>query len=72
MGADWSSRSDRPWRKFQAQDDGYRWIMNDPVNMVLLVLGLFATMSLLLYVLARIDPQTDAAGAGGRHKVQSP
>ena len=46
--------------------------MNDPVNMVLLVLGLFATMSALLYVLARIDPQTDAAGAGSRHKAQSP
>ena len=38
--------------------------MNDPVHMVLLFLGFFATMSALLYVLARIDPQTDAAGAG--------
>ena len=38
--------------------------MNDPVHMMLLVLGFFATMSALLYVLARIDPQTDPDGAG--------
>ena len=34
--------------------------MNDLLHIGLLVLGPFATMSALLYVLARIDPQTDS------------
>jgi hypothetical protein len=35
--------------------------MNDVVDITLLVLGLLATMSALLYVLANIDPQTQKA-----------
>ena len=33
--------------------------MNELSDLVLLVLGIFATMSGLLYVLTAIDPQTD-------------
>jgi hypothetical protein len=35
--------------------------MNDLLHITLLVLGLLATMSALLYVLATIDPQTQRA-----------
>ncbi len=33
--------------------------MDNLLDILLLVLGLFTTMSALLYVLAAIDPQTD-------------
>ena len=35
--------------------------MNDLVDMMLLVLGFLTSMSVLLYLLARIDPQTDTS-----------
>ena len=35
--------------------------MNDLLDISLLVIGLFAAMSALLYVLATIDPQTERA-----------
>ena len=33
--------------------------MSDLLDIVLLIVGLFTTMSLLLFVLVRIDPQTN-------------
>jgi len=37
--------------------------MNDLTSFALITLGLLAAMSVLLYVLAKLDPQTQAAAA---------
>ena len=46
--------------RFGPSGTGHHKIMNDLVDIGLLVLGPFATMSALLYVLARIEPQIDS------------
>lgn len=50
----------------------HHWGMDNLLDIILLVVGLFTTMSALLYVLATIDPQTEAAPQRQQAAPQQP